>query len=131
MKFLEKWRLKMTEELQETYPDAEEGSYHLVAEERETIISWNDEDRDSIWIYSSQQPMIRRLLKNPLFECQRKVYNKAYKICPSPISVEGILPRRVLTIRTKLVKREITDEQKKELVERLKHARESQKPRIG
>ena len=35
----------MTEEIQETYPDAEEGSYHLIAEERETIISWNDEDR--------------------------------------------------------------------------------------
>ena len=121
----------MIKEIQETYPDAEEGSYHLTAEERETIISWNDEDRDSIWIYSSQQPMIRRLLKNPLFECQRKAYNKAYKIYPAPISVEGMLPRRVLTIRTKLVKRELTDEQKKELIERLKHARETQKPRIG
>jgi len=120
-----------TEEIQETYPESEEGSYYLTAEERETIISWNEEDRDIIWIYSSQQPMIRRLLKNPLFECQRKAFNKAYKIYPDPISVEGLLPRRALTIRTKLVKRELTDEQKKELVERLKHGRESQKPRIG
>ena len=112
--------------MQETYPDVEEGSYHLTAEERETIISWNDEDRDNntIWIYTSQQPMVRKLLKNPLFECQRKAYNKAYKIYPDPISVEGTLPRKCLTVRTKLVKRELTDEQKKELVERFKKARE-------
>jgi hypothetical protein len=120
-----------TEEIQETYPESEEGSYHLVAEERETIISWNEEDRDTIWIYSSQQPMIRRLLKNPLFECQRKAFNKAYKICPDPISVEGLLPRRALTIRTKLMKRELTEQQRKEFVERMKHGRETQKPHIG
>ena len=112
------------EEIQEAYPDAEEGSYHLTAGERETIISWNDEDRNTIWIYSNQQPMIRRLLKNPLFECQRKAYNKAYKIYPDPISVEGMLPRKCLTIRTKLVKRELTDEQKKELVKRLRNGKE-------
>ena len=69
--------------------------------------------------------MIRRLLKNPLFECQRKAYNKAYKIFPDPISVEGTLPRNSLTVRTKLVKRHLTDEQKKELVERFKTAREA------
>jgi len=45
------------EEIQEKYPDIELGSQHLVAEERETIISWNDEDRDKIWIYSSQHPI--------------------------------------------------------------------------
>lgn len=119
----------MTEEIQETYPDAEEGSQHLIAGERETIISWNDEDRDSIWIYSSQQPMIRRLLKNPLFECQRKAYNKAYKIYPSPISVEGILPRKVLTIRTKI--RKLSPEERKQAVARLKLAREAQKHTIS
>ena len=111
-------------EIQEKYPDTELGSQHLVAEERETIISRNDEDRDKIWIYSSQHPMIRRLLKNPLFECQYKAYNKSYKIYPSPISVEGYLPKRSLTIRTKLVKRELTDEQKKQLVKRLRNGKE-------
>ena len=114
----------MIEETIETYPEAEDGSYSLAAEERETIISWNDEDKNKIFIYSSQQPIIRRLLKNPLFDCQRKAFNKAYKIYPDSISVEGYLPRKCLTIRTKLVKRILTDEQKTELVKRLRNGKE-------
>jgi|GEM_PF-6545732 len=66
--------------------------------------------------------MVRRLLKNPLFECQRKVYNKSYKIYPDPISVEGSLPRKCLTIRTKI--RKLSLEQRKQAIERLKNARE-------
>jgi len=117
----------MNEKIIETYPESANGSQSLEAEERETIISWNDDDKETINIYSSQQPIVRRLLKNPLFKCQRKAYNKAYTVYPDPISVEGTLPRRALTIRTKLVKRVLTDEQKKELVNRLKNARQSLK----
>jgi len=105
-----------------TYPESDKGSQSLEPEERETIISWNDEDRAIISIYSSQQPMIRRLLKNPLFKCQRKVYNSAYRN-PGPISVDGVLPKKALTIRTKLVRRVLTDQQKKELTQRLKNSR--------
>ena len=108
--------------------EAEDGSYSLTPEERETIISWTDEDKNKIFIYSSQQPIIRRLLKNPLFVCQRKTRNKAYRNYPEPISVEGLLPRKCLTIRTKI--RKLTPDQRKEAVERLKKARERQKPHV-
>jgi len=117
------------EEVQETFPDEKEGMCSLLSEERETIISWNDEDKGSIWIYSSQRPIIRRLLKNPLFRCQRKAYNKAYQVYPDPISVEGYLPRKALTIRTKI--RKLSSEQRTQAVERLKNARERQKPHVG
>jgi len=113
------------EEIKETYPDDETGNYSLTQEERETLISFADDDRDKIFIYSSQQPMIKRLLKNPLFKCRRKAYNRAYKCYPDPISVEGMLPRKVLTIRIKI--RKLSPEQRKQAVERLKNAREAQK----
>jgi len=112
----------MVEELQETHPDVDAGSCSLTAEERETVISLTDDERDEIFIYSSQQPMIRRLLKNPLFKCKQKRFNKAYKIYPNPISVEGMLPRKALTIRTKI--RKLSLEQRKQAVERLEIARE-------
>lgn len=106
-----------------------DGNNSLTPEEREIVIQWADaEDRDKIFIYSSYQPIIRRLLKNPLFECQRKVYNKAYKVYPDPISVEGALPRKCLTIRTKLVKgRKLSPEERKIAGERLRKAREARK----
>ena len=115
----------MTEEIQETYPDDEAGEYSLTQEERETVISWADDDRAEIFIYTSQQPMVRRLLKNPLFKCQLKRYNKAYKCHPGPISVEGLLPRKALTIRTKI--RKLSPEQREQAVKLLKKARERQK----
>jgi hypothetical protein len=97
----------------------------LTAEERETIISWNDEDGDKIFIYTSQQPQIRKLLNNPLFECTDKRYNKSYACYPGPISVEGYLPRSALSIKKKI--RKLTDEQRKEAAERLKIARKARK----
>ena len=99
--------------------------YSLTAEERETIIVWNANNIGKIYIYSSQQPMVRRLLCNPLFELKSQAFNYRYKVHPSPISIDGYLPLRALTIRTKLVKRRLTSKQKKELVRRLKHGRES------
>lgn len=116
----------MVEEIEENYPDDDTGSCSLTQEERETVISWADDDRAEIFIYSTQQPMIRRFLRNPLFKCQRKSYNKAYKCYPGPISVQGMLPRKALTIRTKI--RKLSPEQRRQAVERLKIARESWKP---
>jgi hypothetical protein len=95
----------------------------LTREERETIISWNDEDGDKIWVYSSQQPMVRRLRRNPLFELKSECYNKNYKCYPSPISVEGYLPRKALTIRTKRI--ELSREEKERRVKRLRFAHKS------
>lgn len=118
----------MVEEIEETYPDDDSGSHSLSAEERETLISFADDDMDEIFIYSSQQPMVRRLLKNLLFKCQQKRFNKAYTCYPNPISIEGMLPRKSLTIRTKI--RKLSPEQREQAVERLKNARERLKPHV-
>jgi len=100
-----------------------ESKLSLTAEERETIISWCDTDKNQFFIYSSQQPMIRKILRNPLFECKDKRYNKAYTYHPDPISVEGYLPLSCLTIRKK--KRRLTPEQKEQAIQRLAKARDS------
>lgn len=99
---------------------------YLTAPERETIISWCDDD-DKIFIYSSQQPMIRKLSKNRLFELKEEQFNKNYAVFPKPISVEGYIPKNALTVRTRIVRRRFTKEQKKEIVERLKKGREFKK----
>lgn len=95
---------------------------YLTAPERETIISWADDD-DKIFIYSSQQPMIRKLRKNKLFELMEERFNKNYAHYPEAISIEGYIPKNALTIRTKIIRREFTKEQKKEIVERLRRGR--------
>ena len=102
------------------------GDLYLSPLERETNISWCDEDKDRVFVYTSQQPMIRRLLRNPLFECSDKKFNQSYACYPDPISVEGFLPLKALTLRTRI--RKMTDEQRKQAAERLEHARESRKP---
>ena len=110
-------------EIQEV--EEKSGSYSLTEYERETIVSMNDED-NKWWIYTSQQPMIRRLLKNPLFELVDKQFNKNYYCHPSPIAIEGYLPKKAITIRTKRkAKRQLTAEQRAEIGERLKRGRES------
>ena len=99
--------------------------FFLTPGERETLISWNDEDGDKIFISTSQQPMIRRLLKNPLFEVLHKSYNRRYACFPGPICVGGYLPKKALTIRRKF--RKLTPKQKKKAQETLRFARETQK----
>ena len=103
----------------------------LTAEERETIISWADDDKDQIFIYSSQQPMIRRLLKNPLFKLTRDRYNKEYRMYPDPISIEGYLPKRALTIRKVLVKSHTSAETFKQRVKFAKTKKTKGKRRGG
>ena len=101
------------------------GNQSLTKFERETIISCNDED-NKWYIYTSQQPTIRRLLKNPLFELQDKQFNKVYSCYPNPISIEGFLPHKAITVRTKKkTVKPLTDEQREVLKQRLKKARES------
>jgi len=89
-------------------------------EERETIIGWSDDDNDEVFVYSSQQPMIRKLLKNPLFKVVDKRFNKTYRCYPDPVSINGILPKRAITIRTKF--RKYTPEQRKILAKQLKNS---------
>lgn len=98
-------------------------NFFLSAEEREIIISWCDDDKDIISVYTSYQPWIKKLLGNPLFKCEHKSYNESYRCYPNPISIEGFLPRRCLTIRKSLKKRKLTPQQKKEFALRMKKAR--------
>jgi glycosyltransferase involved in cell wall biosynthesis len=88
----------------------------LSEDERETIISWCDDDNDKVWIYSSQQPMIRKLLNNPLFECVSKEIYKYYRCYPNPVSIEGYLPLFALSIRKK--RRVMSEEQRNALMQR-------------
>lgn len=101
---------------------------YLSPTERETILSWNDGDKNKIFIYSSQQSMIRQLINNPLFKIIRQQFNRAYNCYPKPLSIEGFLPRNALTIRKRIIKRKLTEEQIRELVERLKKGKQKQNP---
>ena len=95
--------------------------HSLEADERETIISWSDSDKSHFFIYSSQQPMIRKLLRNPKFILENERFNKEYSCYPRPICVEGYLPLRCLTIRTKF--RKVSDKERKRLQEHMKKIR--------
>jgi len=93
----------------------------LTKNERETIISWNDSDNSTFFIYSTQQPMIKKILRNPYFKIENKRYNLNYSCHPNPISIEGYMPIKCLTIRTKL--RHLTKKQKQQQLENLRKAR--------
>ena len=97
----------------------------LTAEERETIICCSDADPDKIFIYTSQQPMMRKLFKNPLFKVKDKQYNPNYRCFPHPISLTGILPKKAVMIRKKI--RKLTIKERKKVSEQLEHARKSRK----
>jgi len=90
----------------------------LTPEERETVISWADDDIDKkIWIYTSQQPMIRKLRKNPYFELLREHKSDYYHY--NIIAIEGCLPLNFLTIRSK--KRTVSQKQREQSRQRMKN----------
>jgi hypothetical protein len=90
----------------------------LTAPERETIITLNDEDQTA-HVYTAQRPVITKLRKNPA----------------AILLEEGIhdgsawarfeLPKGLVSFRSTRVKRELTEEQREELRERMAHAREA------
>lgn len=102
-------------------------TFSLTSAERETLILFCDDDRDKIFIYTSQQRMIRKLLKNPLFDCKNMEYNDLYNCYPNPVSIEGVLPFNALTFRSKTIK--LSESEKKKRRKRLKLAREDYKLR--
>jgi hypothetical protein len=88
----------------------------LTAPERETIITLNDED-DYAEVYTAQRPWITKLRKNPSAELvdEGTFEGSAYATFR--------VPKSLLTIRSKTVKRELTDEQRQELQEWARHMR--------
>ena len=109
--------------------EVKNSSLSLTPDERETIISWCDSDKSMFYIYSSQQPMIRKLLRNPLFVLKDKRFNKSYRCYPGPISVDGYLPIRSLTIRSKL--RTLTPENRKKFASRLREYHKNKKKEVN
>lgn len=91
--------------------------------EQEVIINFNAEDEEAslfaanpVWI----RKMDKLLEQNPeQFRIGRVEY-----VNGEVISKEYIFPKRFVTIRSKDVKRILSDEEKKELTERLKSRRE-------
>jgi hypothetical protein len=97
----------------------------LSRDEQETIISYDSSNNEYLYIYSSQQPMIKKLLRNPYFVIVKKRFNAKYKVYPEPISIEGFLPLRCLTIRSKLCV--LSEDEVKKRREILKKAREKKR----
>jgi hypothetical protein len=92
----------------------------LTAPERETIITLNDED-DLARVYTAQRPWITKLKKNPaatLIE-EGNFEGSAW--------AEFEVPKALLSIRSKRVKRDLTQEQRAALGDRLRRASTSSK----
>jgi hypothetical protein len=89
----------------------------LTAPERETIISLNDED-DFADIWTAQRPWITRLKKNTAAELLEEGKHEGSAWARFRV------PKGLISVRSKKVKRELTAEQRIELAERLNASRE-------
>jgi hypothetical protein len=88
----------------------------LTAPERETVITMCDED-DTALIYTAQRPVITKLKKNPaarLIE-EGKFDGSAW--------ARFEMPADLISYRSTRVKRELSEEEKEGLRERIAHAR--------
>jgi hypothetical protein len=72
------------------------GKISLEPGERETVISWSDEDK-KIFIYTTQKKIITKLLRNPQFELSETIRNELYR--QKPLGLKGYLPLNAITIR--------------------------------
>ena len=91
---------------------------NLLPIERETIISISDEDKSKWHIYTRQQTIINKLLKQGRVPLKAE-YNDNGKI----YSAEFEIGFKELTLRSKPVTRTLTEEQRKATAERLANAR--------
>jgi hypothetical protein len=100
---------------------------HLLPEERETIISWCDDD-DMIFVHSTQRRMMTKLRKNPSFKLQDE-----HRIDGRVVGIDGHVPLGFVTIRSKKKSRKpLTVQEKENFRERMKkninHRTESENP---
>lgn len=97
--------------------DAEPGpSVSLTAPERETIITFNDED-DTALIYTAQRRIITRLKKN---EAATLIEEGVHD---GSVWARFEMPAQLISFRSTRVKRELSEEEKEGLRERIAHAR--------
>lgn len=88
----------------------------LTAPERETIIRLNDED-DLANIWTAQRPWITKLKKNPAATLLDE------GVFDSSAWAEFEVPASLISVRSKTVKRELTDEQREAMAERMRRVR--------
>jgi hypothetical protein len=88
----------------------------LTAAERETVITLNDEDGHAC-IYTAQRPVITKLKKNP---SARLIEEGKFD---GSVWARFELPAGLLSLRSTRVKRELSEEAKEGLRERMAHAR--------
>ena len=90
----------------------------LMPAERETIITFNDED-DGAHIWTAQRPWITRLKKNPAAVLLDEGRHDGSAWAAFEV------PKELLTIRSKKVRRVLTPQQRKAAAARLERAREA------
>jgi len=100
----------------------------LTSPEREVIIRWSDEDRTAT-IWSASRPTTTKLKKNPA------AILISEGIFEGSAWAEFTIPARLISFRSSVAKRELTDEQRETLAERgrqgLRKARAATKASTG
>ena len=90
----------------------------LTATERETIVTLNDED-ETAHVYTAQRSWITKLKRNPAATLLEEGTHDG------SAWARFELPKGLVSFRSTRVKRELTEEQREELRERMAKAREA------
>lgn len=90
--------------------------------EQEVIINFNAEDEETS-LYTANPVWIRKMYKILRQNPEQFRLGRVERIKGEIVSKEYFFPKRFVTIRTKDVKHNLTDEQKKELAERMNNSR--------
>lgn len=94
----------------------------MTRQEQETIISFNAA-KDSAELYTADPVYIRKLEKLVKSNPEQFKQGRTETYQGEIVAKRYTFPKKFLSIRSKDVKRELTEEQRKELAERLKKAR--------
>lgn len=92
---------------------------NLTIAEQETIVNL-ERDKDYMEIYTSDSTMITKLSK--LLEAESTEW---ILISKTDYDMKVKAPKNLLSLRTKTIKRDLTDEQRKELAERMRNLNKS------
>lgn len=92
----------------------------LTRYEQETVINFNN-DEDTMQVYTADPALMRRLKSLPAYECIQKDRQDG-----KVIAMTFKASKKLLTLRSKRVKLELTEEQREERRERAKRIRANQ-----
>lgn len=94
----------------------------MTRQEQETVISFNAAE-DTAELYTADPVYIRKMDKLTEKNPEQFKLGRVETYQGEIVAKRYIFPKRFLSIRSKDVKRELTEEQRKELAERLKAVR--------